>query len=631
MDALFLDHYDRELAYLREMGSEFASKYPKLAGRLGLDEFSCSDPFVERLLEGFAFMSARIQRRLDAEFPQLTRAIIDSVFPHYGRPLPSAGIFQINPALDEGSLIDGYLLPRGTRLHAAAARGQQTGCRFDTTSDLQLWPLKIVQAKVFSRDTTPPVAVPTEFHRSAIRSCFLLTLETTIPVPFEQLKLDCLKIHLRGGEIGQQLFELLLAHSETIAIAAEHPGEKVTEDNWKTLEHSCFVQTGMQNEDSLLPEDNRSFSGYRSLQEYFMLPEKFLFLELTKLAEVTPSLLTRRIHILVGLDQLPASLVGRLTADHIGLHCVPAVNLFRRRSDRIHLDHSQHEHQLISDRSRPLDYEVWSIKEMAGHAAASAWEVPCLPIYAPPGRKPTNQQNAIYYSIERRPRLVTESSKNAHRSAYLGSEVFVSLTDSHQMPSRQDIQQLSSILYCTNRDLSLLPPESGWRHAFSVESAGPIANVVCLTGPTVPRNSLVSDDGDAAWRLVSHLTPNYLSLTDNDQGGAAMLRELLQLYCNIDDQSSAKQIEGVLSIRHHSIVCRVPGPGPLTHARGIEIEVACDEEAFEGGRAFLLGSILDQFFARFVNINSFTQMHLVSTQRGTIHRWPSRIGSAPLM
>ncbi len=578
-------------------------------------------------------MSARIQRRMDAEFPRLTRSLIDAVYPHYGRPTPSAGVFQFTPATDEGSLVEGYKVPKGTRLLARTASHQQTGCRFDTTCDVTLWPLRISQACLFSRDTTPPVTVSSEFHHPSIRSSLWITFETTAAVSISQIQMDSLQLHLRGGEIGYQLLELLMAHADTIAISGDAQSGKPNEESWQSFETSRFLQLGLGPDESLLPGDSRSFSGHRLLEEYFTLPEKFLFVKLDGLRQLLSSIEGRRFHLLVGFDQTPASLIDRVSYDHFALHCVPAVNLFKKRADRIHVDHAQHEHQLVCDRSRPLDFEVWSIEEMAGHTTATAREIPCLPMYAPPVMQNTPvPTQSLYFNIDRRMRLLAESTKHPNRTSYLGSEVFVGFTDaqSHSMRSSMDrlsIDQISSTVYCTNRDLPLLAPEGGWRGAFSVEASGPIAQVACLVGPTLPRNSLAQADGEACWRLISHLTPNYLSLTDSEYGGATMIRELLHLYCDSNDQPSLKQIEGIRSIRHHPVVRRIPSQGPLTYARGVEIELVCDETAFGRGRAFLLGAILERFFAKFVSINSFAETHLVSTHRGSIYRWPVQIGS----
>jgi type VI secretion system protein ImpG len=631
MDAIFLDHFDRELAYLREMGSEFASRYPRLAGRLGLDEFQCSDPFVERLLEGFAFMSARIHRRLDAEFPQVTRALIDAVFPHYARPIPSAGIFQLNPAHDEGSLVEGFVVPKGSRLHAEPAIGQQTGCRFDTVNDVHLWPIRVVNFGFVSREARAPFELPRTFHQPEIRGALHLVLETTAVVPWNVIKLDRLRLHFRGGDIAHRIYEVLLARTRHVSACGCATGNRPAVQDWNTLNPGQLQSVGFEEQASLMPGESRVFSGYRLLQDYFVLPEKYLFLDIVGLQSVITKIDGNQLHLVFGFDQTSGKQFDRVSTEHVALHCVPAVNLFQRRSDRIHLNHTQHEHHLVCDRSRPLDYEIWSIERMAAHQAAASQETPCLPLYAPPSSRADTLSAPIYYATERRARVLSEPNHLGDRTGYKGTEIFVSLTGSQSTLPIRELQQLSTLVYCTNRDLPLLIPPMGWRTAFRFEAAAPIANVICLNGPTPPRPPLVGDDGDTAWRLISHLTPNYLTLTDSERGGAAMLREMLQLYCRPDDQAASRRIQGLLQIVQTPIVRRITNERPLTFARGLELELLCDEEAFEGGGAFLLGAVLEQFFARFVSLNSFVETHLVSRSRGSIHRWQARSGTTPLL
>ncbi|MEM8735568.1 MAG: type VI secretion system baseplate subunit TssF [Planctomycetota bacterium] len=622
MDALFLNHYERELAYLRELGGEFADQYPKIAGRLGMDKFSCADPSVERLLEGFAFMAARIQRRLDSEFPQLTRGLLDTVFPHYTRPLPSAAMFQLVPDFDSSSLASGYTIPKGTRLYAQAAPGQSVACRFDTTSDTTLWPVRIAEAEFFTRDRAVGYPLPKEFRQQGMRTGLRLTLESLGGLKFNQLQLDDLQLYLQGGEVAQQLYETIVCHTKLFS-AGDSRG-------WTTLPESLVTPHGFDYEDSLLPQVPRSFSGYRLLQEYFMLPEKFLFVNLNGLRSHFQQLDSNECRIVLGFDSHEQSLSGRVSQEHLSMHVVPAVNLFQQRADRVHINHQQGEQHLIVDRSRPLDFEIWSIEEMHGHSTNRKGDVPFLPLYSPPAFDSDRQRHATYFTHERRTRLESSYAKQ-RRSFYPGTELFVSLTDSHQEPFRHQVQQLSATVYCTNRDLPLLPPEHGWREAFHAESAAPIQQVLCIGGPTQPGAPLVGEDGDTAWRLISHLTPNYLSLQDNASGGAAMLRELLSLYCAPYDHSARRQIEGILSIQSRQVVRRLPFPGPVTHGHGVSINLDCDEDAFEGRGVFLLGSVLEQFFSRYATINSFTETSLSTVKRGHVCRWPVRLGDAPML
>ncbi len=629
MDAKFLDLYDRELTFLREMGGVFAQQYPKLAGRLGWDEFQCSDPFVERLLEGFAFMAARVHRRLDAEFPELSQAILDTVFPLYGRPVPSAAIFQLLPKIDEASLVSGYTIPRGTRLHAEPAPGQQTGCRFDTSWDVDLWPIAICDVECISRDRTTGWNLPREFHGSTTRSLLKLTLETTIPVTFDQLPIRTLRLHLRGDEIALQLYEHLLAHMDQIAIAGSRNAAEPGEHDWQLLPNQCISAVGMRGSESILPHDHRSFSGYRLLQEYFLLPEKFLFVDLNLEANSLAHCHGNRLHLLIGFDKVPDRLVGRASKDHISLHCVPALNLFSRRADRVILDHSESEHQLVCDRSRPADYEVWSIEDLALHDVSRGREIACVPLYAPD--RDTNKTASLNYHAQRRPRITSGTSSNSLRSSYLGSELFISLSRAGEQIGLDDFQQMSASVMCTQRDLPLLVPEGGWRRAFQAENPGPIDQVICITGPTEPREPLTSQTSSRAWRLVSHLTPNYLSYTENEAQGADMLRELLRLYCHDRQQSAHKQIEGLTGINNRSIVRRVAADGPIAFVRGVELQLIFDENTFGGKGAFLLASVLERFFSRYVTVNSFTETCLTTVQRGDIYRWPARSGSVRLI
>ncbi len=647
MEAQFLDHYNRELGYLRELGSEFAQQYPAVAGRLGLDEFACADPFVERLLEGFAFLAARVHRRLDAEFPEFTHGLLESVYPHYTRPIPAATLLSLQPDADEGSLSAGYRLSRGTQFLGPTSERQPTPCRFDSTEDLELWPIRLVDVSLTARDAADGRDVPDAMRGGPIRGCLRLTIETTAGLPLARLALERLKWHFRGGEVAHQLFELLLAHTRLIAVRGVEPVDSPAPERpsmWQLLGREALVAEGLDDRQPLLPHPPRSFSGYRLLQEYFLLPEKFLAASIGNLQPSLQAATGRRLEIVIGLDAIDRELAGRVGTEHLALHCVPAVNLFKRRADRVQVSDRRHDQHLLVDRSRPMDFEIWSIESLSGHGQAPDQEWEFLPLYAPPQsatpRSGTSGQHrySSYYTQHRRPRQPSENQRQyGHRSNYLGTEVFVTLTDSQQQPTIDRVRQLSSSVYCTNRDLVLLTPATGWRNALTLAGPGPVAKIECLVGPTRPRPSLASEDGERCWRLINHLTPNHLAFgggTDANQDGyvgAAMLRETLTLYCVAEQPAQRRQVEGVVAVRHKPVTRQLPLAGPIVHGRGVEIDVEVDEAAFEGQTPFVLASILEQFFARHVTLNSFTQLSVRSQQRGLLHRWPVRMGTTPML
>jgi type VI secretion system protein ImpG len=231
-----------------------------------------------------------------------------------------------------------------------------------------------------------------------------------------------------------------------------------------------------------------------------------------------------------------------------------------------------------------------------------------------------------YYTVHREPRMLsTKQRSQGARSSYVGSEIFLSLVDATEAPIRPQLKQLAVVTLCTNRDLSLHIPIGQRSSDFVLESGAPVQAVRCVAGPTPPRPSHVH--GDPTWRLISHLSLNYLSITDDaNGGGASALRELLSLYGDASEPIVRKQIDGVQSVASQSITRRLPISGPVAFGRGIEVTLTLDETAFEGMGVYLLGSVLERFFAKYVSINSFSETILKTIQRKEVVRWPARLG-----
>jgi len=336
------------------------------------------------------------------------------------------------------------------------------------------------------------------------------------------------------------------------------------------------------------------------------------------------------VEIVVAVDRHDPTLEGALTPGHVALFCTPAINLFPKKTDRIRLDDRENEFHVVADRTRPLDFEVHSIVGVSGYGMKGDMRREFRPLYQSRGViDPAN--DGAFYTVTRRARLAAAvPNPKLPRSNYLGGEVFLSLVDGDEGPYRSDLRQLGIQALCTNRDLPLRMPVAEDATDFYVESGAPVEAVRCVAGPSAPRPT--DPSGETAWRLISHLSLNYLSLSGSEAGGgAAALRELLQLYGNLLDPSVVRQIDGVRAVGTRPVVRRLPFTGPVTFARGIELTVECDEAAFEGRSLALFGVVLEQFFARYVSINSFTQTVLRSPQRGEVARWAPRIGRRPTL
>jgi type VI secretion system protein ImpG len=627
MDPRLLQYYNLELQHLREMGAEFAQQFPKIAARLGMSGLEVSDPYVERLLEGAGFLAARVQLKIDAEFPRFTQALLEIVYPHYLAPTPSMLVAHIQPDKDDPGLASGNrTVPRGTMLHSVAASDEATPCEFRTAHEVRLLPIEIAAASYFSY--APDLQLAGLPYAQRIKGGLRIRLRTTAGLKFEQMGFDSLPFYLAGrDDVANKLLELCLATGLGVLVRAVGSRPQ----DFSALPASAIRPAGFSDEEALLPVTVRSFQGYRLLQEYFSFPQRYRFFELAGLRRAIRQAAGGEIEIVVLFGRGDPTLESVVDASNLTLFCTPAINLFEKpRIDRIHVNDSTYEFHVVADRTRPLDFEIYQVTDVVGHGAGDDSEQRFLPFYSASSADAEHHQSA-YFTTRREPRLVSQEQKRrGSRSSYIGSEVFLALVDSKQAPYSADLRQLSLQALCTNRDLVLQMPLGLGQTDFSLNIAAPVTSVRVVSGPSRPYSAVAG--GAIAWRAISHLSLNYLSLVDaTGPQGATALRDLLELYATTTDVSARRQIEGIRSVGVRRVVRRLPSKGPIAFGRGLEITVDVDEMAFEGGSAFLLGAVLDRYFARHVSINSVTETVLRSQSRGEINRWAPTWGTRPTL
>lgn len=615
MDPRFLNYYNRELQFIREMGGEFAREFPKIAGRLGMDGFDVADPYVERLLEGFAFLTARLQLKIDDEFPRFTQHLLDMVYPHYLAPTPSMAVVQLHPNPKEGGLARGVTIARGTAMRSLIGKDEQTACEYRTAHDTTLWPIEI--ASLEYRATLGDVLDLGDRTRRA-RPGARLRLRTTAGMNFDKLPMDDFTVFLRGeSEVATRLYEALLGHA--VAVYAK----PLSQTRWVPIGPDAILPVGFEDEEALLPYGPQSFQGYRLLQEYFAFPRRFMFVKIAKLASVLRTCAEKEVEIVILFDASDPVLDNALEPSNLSLFCTPVVNLFPRGTDRIHLSDTAREYHVVPDRARPMDFEVYAVTEVVGHGPDVRQRF--SPFYA--CSESTAGEQDTFYTLYRMPRRLSEKQqRSGPRSSYVGSEVFISLVDGNEGPFRPNLKQLALDTLCTNRDLPLHMPLGQGTTDFTLQTGAPVQSIRCIAGPTQPKPSHAH--GETAWRLISHLSLNYLSLTDGPAGkGAAALRELLMLYADQDEATLRREIDSLLSAASKPVIRHVPVDGMLAFGRGVEVTITCDETGFAGAGVFLLGAVLERFFARYVSINAFTETVLRTVQRGEVMRWRPRIGT----
>lgn len=630
MDPRLLRLYNDELAHLREVGAEFAHEFPKVARRLSMDGLEVADPYIERLLEGFAFMTARTQLKLDAQYPEFIAHLLETLYPNFLSPVPSMMVARLHPDLTNPSLVRGMKVPRGTTLTSTLARGQNTRCEFRTAHEVSLWPLEITQAQYLVHAPDLPLAQLPVARQ--LRSALRLRLRAHGGARFDQMPLQALQLHISApGDAGYRLHELLgSAALGSLIWSAGAPGQSV-DKQWSAASSSVRL-TGYGNDQALLPETMRAFSAYRLLQELAALPQRFMFFEVGQLAPRLAHMPVQEIDLVIPFARAEAGLESLIDAASVSLHCTPAINLFPKRLDRIQISPSMHEFHAVPDRARPMDFEVHSITSLMGYGATQAGAQEFLPLYAA-FHTEAAQHNA-YFTVRRAPRLLSQKqAQQGARSAYIGSEVFLGLVDPQGAPYHDDLRQIAVSALVTQRDLPTLLPGTpngeinDGNLSWAIDGVAAVQAVECLRGPTRPLARTAQ--GDHGWSLINHLALNHLALAGEDpQRAAAALRSVLRLYGPEQDPAWRRQIEGLVALRTTPVTRRLPHRGPLVFGLGVQVEMEVDDLAFQGTSAFLLGSVLDHYFARQAAINTFTECVLNSTTRGVLARWPARIGAA---
>lgn len=622
MDPQLLKYYSEELIYMRSMADEFSLSHPKIAKRLGMQGNEVADPYVERLIEAFCFLSARMRIKLDAEFPNFTQRLLEVIYPNYISPTPSMAVAQFHPNSAEGDLAKGFKIKKQSALFGKIPEGEETACEFRTGMDVTLWPIEILDAKL----TGIPPDIPTLSHVLAPhikpQASLRIQLQTTNGIKFSELNnLDELPIYLSGDEqIASHLYELLLTSAVATFLT---PVDKISDDIHAVANNS-LTSIGMKLEDSLLPCPWTSFHGHNLIHEYFAYPSKFYFFGLTQLAKGFKKIDDTRAELIIILTKTNSSLTNLIDKKQFALHCTPIINLFPRRTDRVEINPKSTEQHIVADRSRPMDFEVFSIEKIVGQVAKTSQDMEFRPLFQTLRYDENN--HGRYFSIRREARQTSESSrKYGTRTSYVGSEVFISLVDQIQAPYPENVRYLSVQALLTNRDLPRLIPRNGIADLVMHDSA-PITSIGLIRPPSSPITSVAR--GEMAWKLIRQLGFNHIPLHDlSHRDGAKALREMLNIFVNNDDKVMQNQINGLIGTHLKPVVSRIPGVGPLVYGRGVECELTIDENNLSGISPFLLGYVLQQYYTKHVSVNTFTQTTLVSVQRGAIHTWPPNMGT----
>jgi len=618
MDPRIIDLYNEELLHLRSEAAEFAREYPDRAAALALDDKRVEDPYVERLLEGVAYLAARVRLKLDAQYPLFTQQLLDVLFPGWLDPTPSACVLRLQPDPASGEVGQGPVVPRGSVVRGSIPGNSEIRCDFQTTRDLQLLPLELVSAQYVA--ARPEESIAQHQSQRAVSS-LRLELQLNGDGTFADLPLDKLPLYVTASDAyGSQLMELL--GGRCIAIGVSTEAQARTAQTW--LPGANLVHVGFDDDEAMLPIPIRGHTGFRVLKEYAALPDKFRFVELRGLRKVLRGLRSKKLYLHFHFSGVFNRLESAVKAQTLALFCVPAVNLRERQLDRVDVQAGLTEFHLRGDAMRPRDFEVIRLLSVLGGGGGS--ERRFAPVFEAVSSGRT--ASGSYYMLRRERRRLTQSEMVGRSVTYAGSELYISLSEPGAAPYGRDLQYLSVRARCSNRDMPLYLKAQRADARYEAVDTVPVKQIECLAGPSVPLTSPV--DGYDPWVALSHLYVNYLSLFDAGDGkGADVLRAMLGLYASVPGHFLLRQAEGLNSVSAEQITRRVPGGGPLAFGRGVAVRLSMNDRAFDGGSPFLLAAVLENYLAAHVAINSFVETQLELADRAESFQWPSRFGRRP--
>ncbi len=581
----FNKYFQDELNYLRQLGADFARTYPALAPMLA---DRGADPDVERLLEGVAFLTGRVRQKLDDELPELMLTVASLLFPQLIRPLPSSAIVEFTPL--PGVMRERRTLQKGAELDSVPVDG--TRCRFTTVDACEISPIELTDIRLENSGSSD----------QQLR----LRVKTLGGLPLDSVAPASLRLHLASPErSGQLLTQWLLRHVKEVRLSAPGAASGVR------LPKSAIVPVGFEEGQALLPWDETGFPGFRLLQEYYVLPAKFAFVDLQGFdAVATFGAAPQGVDVTFVFDA-PLKNVREVGPADVKLHCVPVVNVFETTAEPIRVDPSREQHLMRVAGLSPQHGEVYSVKRVLGISRNVAGRTEILPFF---GFEHGGHFKHAFYTLHLRPSVVSE-----------GADTYLSLGTAEDTSTLADFDTLSIELLATNGALANAVRAGEIRIPTpSSPSYAEFKNLASAT-PHVPPPL----GQELQWRATAHVAMNLRSLTEPQ-----VLRSVLGVYNlrAITDRQAARAGElRMQAIRNVTVrpAERLFRGAPV---RGVEIQLDLDESGFLGeGDAFLFGSVLDRLFADYVSLNSFSQCKVSLHPSQTVWSWPPRNGARTLL
>jgi type VI secretion system protein ImpG len=579
---LLSEYYQHELSYLRSAGSEFAARFPKIARRLDLSHNESTDPHVERMIESFAFLSGKLQKQIDDQFPEIATALLDVLYSPILLPMPSCMMinFDVDPA--RASKSPGFTVPKHTLMYATSHSGEK--CSFTTSHDLQLWPVKITGASIVQKEHIPGYYA---------RSVYYLKIELKYSGVAKSKTPQKLRFYMHADALLRgKIFSAIFSTEEKVLFQKDKSFEFL----------SSISPVGLEQDDALLPYPSSVFSGFRLLQEYFAFGEKFFGfdIDIPKSVDINGE---TSLYIPMSYD-----ISMRISGNNFSLSSVPAINLFRKVSEPLRLEYKQVEYCLVADYRRYYSNEIYSIEKITATDSGSTNEI-FVPEFFSCNHSSHDDNNAQLFWKSKR--------KKSYMPDAFGEDIYLSFIDMDFNPQFPADKVFYAHTMCTNRGVAEQIPVNG---LLQMELSAPVNAIYCVDRPT-PQKPPVKT-GDILWKLISALSLNSISF---NKDGIQKIKEVLDVFADATQSPLDGEINSIMSIDCNITTKRIGDQTWCGFIRGTEVEITFDE--FISNLGLPLSMVIAKFLSSYTSINTFTEVSVQNISRnGILKKWNQQFG-----
>lgn len=593
----FLDYYRENLTYLRDLGGEFANEFPKIASRLDLTKYDCADPYVERLLEGTAFLSARVEKKLDDGYKRFLESVLTSISPEVLNPIVSGAVVQLNVDYASDEVRTGAVLENAI-VAEAAIPSITTPCKFSTVSEIHLSPFRVISAEYVTRELA-------SFEIDSRTAVAGLHLKLEIPAgsDIKKIMANDLTLYINANDsLASTIMCQMMSDMENVYYS--------NNADYKQLKDAEIKMNSFGTEDLLLKQTKGNLHGIHTLKKFLLYPSFFKFITIKNISEILKAR-TSQIDLLITFKRRENELIQEIRTSTFKVNCVPMVNAFRKRSERINITKDEYELHIVPERMFPQDYEVYSVQKMEFYDAQNKELFDATSFF---NHEDDEKLKYNFYSVHRSRSLFDQKEKQ--RSSYIGSDVFVSVAG--QEADMQDVAQYLAEMICTNRDLPLFLQQST---PLSFELPF-LKSGEFLTKPTRPNYPLIDQGNKSDWAKVSHILLNLSGmLWQNGTLPLELLKTLLSSYILRAEDECKRMIEGIVSLESDPKTFRFNKNGTLFFETGWKITFTLNETAYAGIGFYFYGLVLINIFRSFTPLNSLLEVEFKTVQSGVIGTW----------